>query len=98
MGTRIYGYSDDTVVIQGAGNTFDDVECFQMDVILTFDDGSIVRCMYGKQDKAIWSIDFVSYGSAHYVRNVCDDENAPIYSDELWINAYVTDVKKVRRK
>lgn len=85
--TRVYGCSDDLVEIEDAPYPYDEVGCFDSDVRIWFDDGTIIRVGYGKQNLAVWFIAIEDRGSADCELTICDDENAEIYSDILEIDA-----------
>lgn len=84
---RVYGMSDDLVEIEGAEYPYDEVGCFDSDVRIWFDDGTIIRVGYGKKDLAIWNIKIEEIGPAAWKLAVCTDEDADIYSDTFEIDA-----------
>lgn len=49
---RVYGMSDDLVEIEGAEYPYDEVGCFDSDVRIWFDDGTVIRVGYGKPNLA----------------------------------------------
>ena len=79
--TRVYGYSDDNLVIEGAPYPDDEVFCFHKEAIVKFYGGTVIRCGYGKNGKGIWYIEVVQAGNKPYTLDLCDDENAKMYSD-----------------
>ena len=88
--TRIYGASDDLVVIDGPHYYMpDEISCFDCDVRIWFDDGTIIRLHYGKDDKAIWQIIVEKEGSLPYQLTICNDEDARIHSDVFETEAKV---------
>lgn len=85
--TKVYGYSDDNLVIKDAPYPYDEISCFEQTVKVWFKDGTVIRCGYGKADKGIWGIDVIQAGTAKYTLNSCDDEDAEVYSDVFEIDA-----------
>lgn len=43
---KIYGYSDDIVVVEGSSYEFDEIGCFNSNVIIWFTDGTAIRVEY----------------------------------------------------
>lgn len=84
---RVYGASDDLVEIEGAEYPYDEVGCFDSDVRIWFDDGTIIRVGYGKNNLAIWFIEVEKEGLANTNLFICEDETANIYSDIFEIEA-----------
>lgn len=84
---RVYGMSDDLVEIEGAEYPYDEVGCFDSDVRIWFDDGTIIRVGYSKPNLAVWYIEVEQEGSANTNLLICEDENADIYSDIFDIDA-----------
>lgn len=84
---KVYGYSDDNLVIDGAPYPADEIGCFNSIVLVRFSDGTLIRARYGKGNKAIWKIEVVVKGDALQKLTECEDENAVIYSDVLEIGA-----------
>lgn len=88
--TRVYGYSDDCVEIDGPHYYMpDEISCFDCDVRIWFDDGTIIRLHYGKAGKAIWGIIVEQKGSQPWHLAICDDEDARIHSDVFETEAKV---------
>ena len=85
--SKLYGYSDDVVVIEHIEGGCTEIDCWNKDVSIQFDDGTVAHIGYGKGKKAIWWIGIVAIGSASYEITECDDEDAEIYSDILEIEA-----------
>lgn len=90
---KVYGCSDDLVEIEGSKYKEDEIGCFEYDVRLWFDDGTVIRIGYPKRDKAIWFITIVTRGSKVGKVEVCNDEDAPIYSD-----IYTTEAEVVKHE
>ena len=80
---KVYGYSDDTVEIEGQMN--DSISIFDATLRIHFIDGTIVDIRYGKDDKAIWDITLVAVGELFERLDLCDDEDADVYSDILYM-------------
>ena len=96
---KVYGYSDDIVCIEHVDGGSTEIDCYDKDVSITFEDGTIISVGYGKGDKGIWWITIDEIGSAHMDLTVCEDEDAAIYGDILEIEAeavsYSVDGKRV---
>ena len=87
--TKVYGYSDDNVVIEGM--TEDEIDCFDKVVELAFEDGTVVQVTYPKRPGlAVWGITYVKKGEAEQTMTECEDEDADPYSDVLVIEAKLT--------
>lgn len=86
---KIYGVSDDTVIIEGATYSTDFVDCFDEDVRFTFTDGTVIRIGYNKPDLGIWYIIVEQKGTAEQSLTVCEDEDADPYSDVFCIDAEI---------
>lgn len=84
---KVYGYSDDLVEIDGAPYPYDEVGCYDRDVRIWFDDGTVIRVGYGKQELAVWYIEVEEKGTAKSELQICEDEEAEIYSDIFEIEA-----------
>ena len=84
---KVYGYSDDNLVIEGASSPYDELSCYESVAKIWFSDGTIIKCGYGKAGQGIWWIDVVQEGTAEYKLTTCNDENAEIYSDVFEIDA-----------
>lgn len=85
--TRVYGCSDDLVEIEDAPYPYDEVGCYDSDVRIWFDDGTIIRVGYGKPNLAVWFVKVEKMGLSNSELFVCEDENADIYSDIFEIDA-----------
>lgn len=86
---KVYGYSDDIVCIEHLEGGCTEIDCFDKEVVITFEDGTEILVGYGKLDKAIWWIRIARGGSAFCDLIPCDDEDAEIYSDILEIDSEV---------
>jgi hypothetical protein len=81
MGTRIYGCSDDLVVLEG--DITDEICCCDKDVYLAFTDGTMMSVKYS--DGGIWKIDIKNAGTPIDRYEPCFDADAEIYSDQVWM-------------
>lgn len=88
--TKVYGCSDDIVVIEWNKDEYNVIDCFDKEVRLWFENGTTIKCGYGKQNLAIWYID-VESGSGNLI--ICNDENSEIYSDIFEIDSEVVKYK-----
>ena len=86
---KIYGMSDDLVELEGSQYQEDEIGCYDSDVIIAFDDGTVIRISYGKPDGAIWEITLLKKGTAGNTIFICDDEDDEIYSDIFETDAEV---------
>ena len=84
---RVYGYSDDNLVVEGAPYPNDEISCFERIVRIAFTDGTIIDAWYGKKGQAIWTIEVIEKGTARQTLTICEDEDADIYSDVFEIEA-----------
>lgn len=85
--TIVYGASDDLVEIENTSYIDDEIGCYDRDVRIWFDDGTVIRCGYSKPDIAVWYIVVEHTGTAKQYLTVCNDEMADIYSDIFEIDA-----------
>jgi hypothetical protein len=95
---KVYGASDDLVEIDNSEYAEDEIGCFEQDVCVWFDDGTIIRIGYSKPELAVWYIVVENTGDAVYALTVCDDENGDIYSDVFEIDAEVLGHKLIEQK
>jgi len=84
---RVYGYSDDNLVIEGAPHPNDEISCFDRIVRISFADGTIIEAWYPKKGQPIWAIEVIEKGTARQTLTICEDEDADIYSDVFEIEA-----------
>lgn len=61
-------------------------------------DGTVIRVGYPKATAAIWWIKVDTQGTAAQMLTVCNDENAPVYSDVFEIDAEIESHTVVERK
>ena len=87
---KVYGYSDDNVVIEGADYPFDEVGCYEQKVTVWFTDGTIIEVNY--DDNGIWRINEKAGGHAPRTLKVCDGTDEDDYSDIFKIDADVENV------
>lgn len=86
---RIYGASDDLVEIEGSDYKENEIGCFEANVRIWFDDGTVIKVGYPKQCGAIWWIVNEEVGSASQWLHACYDEDADIYSDIFEIDSEI---------
>lgn len=101
--TKVYGYSDDLVAISGSSYKEDEIGCFNKDVRIRFTDGTAILVGYPKHlmsgEKAgIWGIEIEKKGTAIYRLEICDDENADLYSDVFYINAEIKSHSVIKKR
>lgn len=84
---KVYGQSDDILIIEGAPYPADEIGCFDSTVQVRFSDGTIINVGYGKDHSGIWWIEVVEKGNAPQKITPCFDEDAEIYSDIFEIDA-----------
>lgn len=86
---KIYGASDDLVEIEGSQYKEDEIGCYDRDVRITFEDGTIIRVGYSKPGMGIWWIKKEIQGPANQRLTICEDEDAEIYSDIFEIESEI---------
>ena len=88
--TKIYGCSDDLVEIDGSKYD-NEIGCNynNPDVRIWFADGTVIHIGYGKEDLAIWCITVEKKGTAKQTLQICEDEDADIYSDIFEIDSEI---------
>lgn len=87
---KVYGYSDDLVAIEsGEYKQGAEYDCFERDVLITFEDGTMIRVGYPKRGVACWWIEVVKRGTAKQSLTICNDPDAEIYSDVFEIDSEV---------
>ena len=91
---KIYGVSDDLIEIDGSvveneiGCNFNDAKAR-----IYFGDGTIIRVYYSKPDCAVWGIEVERKGFANQTLQICDDEDADVYSDVFEIDSEIINYK-----
>ena len=86
---RIYGCSDDLVEIEGSKYKEDEIGCYDRDVRIWFEDGTVIRVGYPKKCGAIWGIWVENDGPSKHELIMCYDEDADIYSDIFEIDSEI---------
>lgn len=86
---KVYGASDDLVEIEGSSYEFDEIGCYNSDVLIYFKDGTTIRVSYPKRGKAIWNIDVEEAGTAYKKLHICNNEDDEIYSDIFEIDSEI---------
>ena len=94
---RIYGCSDDYVIIDGSCYAENQIDCYDRDVLIHFTDGTVIRIGYCKPDLGVWYIVVEETGTATQTLTVCEDEDADVYSDVFEIDAEIASHKVVRQ-
>lgn len=95
---KIYGHSDDCLEIYGSKYYEDEIGCFDRDVIITFEDGTVIRAGYCKPNLAVWYIYVIKEGTAEYRLTICRDQDADIYSDIFEIDSEIVSHQIVRQE
>lgn len=95
---KIYGVSDDLVEIEGSYYKENEIGCYNSDVRIRFTDGTVIRVGYPKENAAIWWIEIEKHGAAKQFLDVCDDEDARIYSDIFEIYAEIKSYSVIKQK
>lgn len=94
---KVYGCSDDLVEIEGAEYPYDEVGCFEKDVRIEFEDGTVIRVGYPKENLAVWWIEYERMGTASASFDECNDPDADIYSDIFCIDSKVKKVMVIKK-
>jgi len=84
MGTKIYGASDD--LIEAEGDVCAEHGGGEDEFLLTCSDGTVLTIKYGKGGLGIWAIQLVNQGTLLNRIEVCDDEDADVYSDVAYFD------------
>lgn len=84
---KVYGYSDDLVIIEGP--VPDEIDCYRKEVKITFEDGTTIKIHYPKRNIGVWEINILEKGKAPFNLVSCNDENARTYSDVFTIDAKI---------
>jgi hypothetical protein len=94
MPTKIYGQSDDLVEFKGEYNgevSFYGSSDEEQGLIIC-DDGTVASVKYGKADMAIWQITVLKKGKLFDKLETCEDEDAKIYSDILYLKSGIKNI------
>lgn len=93
---RVYGESDDLVVVEGTKTEFDEINCFDSVCSICFDDGTKIDVQYPKKVDGVaigvWGITVNKKGSAEQELAECFDEEADWYTDIFTINSDISSV------
>ena len=95
---KVYGCSDDLVEVEGAPYPYDEIGCFEKNVLLSFADGTEIKVGYPKAEGAIWWIERMNIGTADYTIYYCHDENEDPYSDVFVIDSELVRAELVRKE
>lgn len=94
---KVYGYSDDIIVIENENECIEEINCYDADVRIWFTDKTQCLVHYGKKDLAVWDIKIENKGEGFVEKANCNDENAEVYSDILIVNADIASYKVFRK-
>lgn len=86
---KIYGCSDDLVEIEGSKYYENEIGCYNAQVRIWFEDGTVILVSYGKDCGAIWEILVEKDGLSKHEVILCYDEDADIYSDIFEIDSEI---------
>lgn len=95
---KIYGASDDLVEIEGTTYLEDEIGCYKRDVRIRFVDETVIRVGYSKDTLAVWWIEVEKQGTAKQLLEVCEDEDADIYSDIFYIDSEIKSHSVIKKK
>lgn len=95
---KVYGYSDDIVCVEHIEGGCTEIDCFDHDVGIRFEDGTVIRVGYPKNGMAVWWIEVETDGVAYSDLKECTDEDAKIYSDVFTIDAEIESYCVLDRK
>lgn len=79
----------DLVEIEGSKYKEDEIGCFDLNVRIWFEDGTVILIGYPKKDLGVWWIQVEHDGISSYNLSICLDENAEIYSDIFEIDSEI---------
>ena len=94
---RVFGYSDDCVGIEGSCYSEREIGCFDHDVRIMFDDGSVILVGYDRKQDGIWRITVEHPGEKTWKFTYCNDADAEIYSDIFETEAEVVQHEVIDR-
>lgn len=95
---KVYGCSDDLVEIENSVYKEDEIGCYDKDVRIRFIDGTVIRVGYSKKNIAVWFIEVEKKGTAKQYLEICEDEDADIYSDVFEIDSEVKSHSVIKKK
>lgn len=95
--TKVYGYSDDIVEVETSNGSWE-IDCYNCEVEIDFNDGTTIRVGYPKEGMAVWWIEVKEEGTAAQWLTPCEDEEAEIYSDLFEIEAKVIRQRVIRKE
>lgn len=85
MRIRVYGCSDDLIEIEkeqnGEWKPVEEIDCYDTEIMIEFQDGTVILCGYPKRSGAIWYIKTIKTGGADHTHTACNNEDDEIYSD-----------------
>lgn len=95
---KVYGCSDDLVEIENSEYKESEIDCCDKDVRIRFIDGTVIRVGYSKKNIAVWLIEVENKGSAKQFLEICEDEDADIYSDVFEIDSEIQSHSVIEKK
>lgn len=95
---KVYGCSDDLVEIEGSVYKEYEIGCYYKDVRIRFIEGTVIRVGYPKKDIAVWFIEVEKKGTAKQFLEICEDEDADIYSDVFEIDSEIRSYSVIKKK
>ena len=95
---KIYGCSDDLVEIEGSKYYENEIGCYDKQVRIWFEDGTVIRVGYPKECGAIWWIWVEQDGPIRHQVILCYDEDTDIYSDIFEIDSEIVSHEVIRGK
>lgn len=81
MTTKVYGASDDLIEFEGDVTGEADHYSDTDEALAICSDGTVLSLRYGKGGAGIWAITLVRKGHCFACIDLCDDEDAAVYSD-----------------
>ena len=98
METIVYGYSDDLVEIESDNGFREEIDCWNSDVRIRFNDGTIIRVGYSKPGFGVWYIFVENEGTAEQELKICYEESDSGYSDVFQIGAEYESHEKIEKR
>lgn len=84
--TKVYGYNDDCIEIKLPNGKYKDLDAYDTDWNIKFDDGTIISITYTKSPSK-WEITVKKKGTAMSELKVCENITDHEYTDIFRINA-----------